>query len=59
MKLEQAETCQELIEAVTTVFPNALVVVTEGEIVIQTGIGLSMGDYLEPLDDEELEEIRA
>jgi hypothetical protein len=58
MKLDQAETRQDLIDFITDVFPNALVVLTEGEIVIQTGIGISMGDYLEPLTDEELEEVR-
>jgi len=58
MRLDQVETRQDLIEVITDVFPNALVVLTEGEIVIQTGIGVSMGDYLEPLDAEELEEVR-
>jgi hypothetical protein len=59
MNLNEVETRQDLIKVITDVFPNALVVLTEGEIVIQTGIGVSMGDYLEPLDEEELEETRS
>jgi hypothetical protein len=41
-----------------SILPNCLVVITEGEIVIQTGIGYGMGDQVYPLDKEELEEIR-
>jgi hypothetical protein len=35
------------------------VVITEGEIVIQTGIGYGMGDQVYAMDEEELEEARA
>jgi hypothetical protein len=59
MKLEEVELFTEFREFFESILPNCLVVITEGEIVIQTGIGYGMGDQVYAMDDEELEEARA
>lgn len=58
MKLEEVETFTEFRDFFESILPNCLVVVTEDEIIIQTGIGYGMGDQVYPLDEEELEEAR-
>ena len=59
MELKEVELFTEFREFFETLLPNCLVVVTEGEIVIQTGIGYGMGDQVYAMDEEELEEARA
>ena len=58
-ELEKVELFTEFREFFESILPNCLVVITEGEIVIQTGIGYGMGDQVYPMDQEELEEARA
>lgn len=53
------QTLEQLGEMIREIMPNALIVDTEGEIIIQTGLSYDMGNILEPLTAEELEEIRA
>ena len=59
MKLEEVELFTEFREFFESILPNCLVVITEGEIVIQTGIGYGMGDQVYAMDEEELEEARS
>ena len=59
MKLEEVELFTEFREFFESILPNCLVVITEGEIVIQTGIGYGMGDQVYAMDEEELGEARA
>ena len=59
MKLEEVELFTEFREFFESILPNCLVIITEGEIVIQTGIGYGMGDQVYAMDEEELEEARA
>jgi hypothetical protein len=59
MKLEEVELFTEFRDFFESILPNCLVVITEGEIVIQTGIGYGMGDQVYAMDEEELEEARA
>jgi len=59
MKLEEIELFTEFRDFFESILPNCLVVITEGEIVIQTGIGYGMGDQVYAMDKEELEEARA
>jgi hypothetical protein len=59
MKLEEVELFTEFREFFESILPNCLVVITEGEIVIQTGIGYGMGDQVYAMNEEELEEARA
>jgi hypothetical protein len=59
MKLEEVELFTEFRDFFESILPNCLVLVTEGEIVIQTGIGYGMGDQVYAMDEEELEEARA
>ena len=59
MKLEEVELFTEFREFFESILPNCLVVITEDEIVIQTGIGYGMGDQVYAMDEEELEEARA
>ena len=59
MKLDEVELFTEFREFFESILPNCLVVITEGEIVIQTGIGYGMGDQVYAMDEEELEEARA
>ena len=53
------QTLEQLGEMIREIMPNALIVDTEGELIIQTGLGYDMGNILTPLSAEELEEIRA
>ena len=59
MKLEEVELFTEFRGFFESILPNCLEVITEGEIVIQTGIGYGMGDQVYAMDEEELEEARA
>jgi hypothetical protein len=59
MELKEVELFTEFREFFESILPNCLVVITEGEIVIQTGIGYGMGDQVYAMDEEELEEARA
>jgi len=52
MKLQEVDTLQELIEWARENMSNALIVETEGEIVIQTGLQSTMGGYLHPVERE-------
>lgn len=52
MKLQEVDTIQELIEWAKENMPDALIVETEGEIVIQTGLQSTMGGYLHPVERE-------
>lgn len=52
MKLQEVDTIQELIEWTRENMPDALIVETEGEIVIQTGLQSTMGGYLHPVERE-------
>ena len=58
-ELEKVELFTEFRKFFESILPNCLVVITEGEIVIQTGIAYGMGDQVYPMDQEELEEARA
>lgn len=53
MNLRGIDTIQELFEWVRENLPNALLVETEEEIVIQTGVISTMGGYLHPIEREE------
>jgi hypothetical protein len=59
MELKEVELFTEFREFFESILPNCLVVITEGEIVIQTGIGYGMGDQVYAMNEEELEEARA
>ena len=50
---KDCETLTELIEWAKGHIPNALIVETEGEIIIQTGLTTSMGGYLHSIESEE------
>ena len=50
---KDCETLTELIEWAKGHIPDALIVETEGEIIIQTGLTTSMGGYLHPINEEE------
>ena len=52
------DTAKELREFILSFLPNAVVDTSGNEITIKTGLGLDMGDYLYPIEDEELTEIR-
>jgi hypothetical protein len=58
VSLPTENTFDDLTKFITEVFPNALIVATEGEIYIQTGLALDMGNLIYPIDEEELTEIR-
>jgi len=58
VSLPTENTFDDLTKFITKVFPNALIVATEGEIYIQTGLALDMGNLIYPIDEEELTEIR-
>lgn len=53
------QTLEQLGEMIREIMPNALIVDTEGELIIQTGLNYDMGNLLTPLSAEELEEVRA
>lgn len=52
MMLQEIDTIQDLIEWARENMPEALIVETEGEIVIQTGLQSTMGGYLHPVERE-------
>ena len=52
MKTNEIDTLNDLVEWAKENMPNALIVETEGEIVIQTGLTTSMGGYLYPIERE-------
>ena len=52
MKLQEIDTLKDLIEWAAAALPGALVVETEGEIIIQTGLVSTMGGYLHPIERE-------
>jgi hypothetical protein len=52
------DTAKELREFILSFLPNAIVDTSGSEVIIKTGLGLDMGDYLYPIEDEELTEIR-
>ena len=52
MQLQEVDTIQDLIEWAKENMPDALIVETEGEIVIQTGLQSTMGGYLNPVERE-------
>ena len=58
-ELEKVELFTEFRDFFESILPNCLVVITEGEIVIQTGIAYGMRDQVYAMDQEELEEARA
>jgi hypothetical protein len=53
MQLQEIDTLQELTKWAQENMPGALIVETEGEIVIQTGLISTMGGYLHPVEREE------
>ena len=52
MQLQEIDTLQDLIEWAKENMSGALIVETEGEIVIQTGLTSTMGGYLHPIERE-------
>lgn len=52
MQLQEIDTLQDLIEWAGEHLPGALIVETEGEIIIQTGLVSTMGGYLHPIERE-------
>ena len=52
MMLQEVDTIQDLIEWAKENMPDALIVETEGEIVIQTGLQSTMGGYLNAVERE-------
>jgi hypothetical protein len=52
MQLQEIDTLQDLILWAKENMPSALIVETEGEIIIQTGLASSMGGYLHPTERE-------
>jgi hypothetical protein len=52
MKIQEIDTLQDLILWARENMPGALIVETEGEIIIQTGLASSMGGYLHPTERE-------
>jgi hypothetical protein len=48
---KDCQTLTELIEWAKGHIPNALIVETEGEIIIQTGLATSTGGYLHPVEE--------
>ncbi len=55
MELTEVDTIQDLREWAQEHMKNALVVETEGEIIIQTGLTSTMGGYLAEMEREEEE----
>jgi hypothetical protein len=47
------DTMQDLIEAVRTILPNALIVDTDEGILIETNLQLGLGGLLEPYERDE------
>jgi PHP family Zn ribbon phosphoesterase len=52
MQLQEIDTLQDLRLWVEENMPSALIVETEGEIIIQTGLESTMGGYLHPIEGE-------
>jgi hypothetical protein len=52
MQLQEIDTLQDLILWAKENMPSALIVETEGEIIIQTGLESTMGGYLHPIERE-------
>ena len=52
MQLQEIDTLQDLMQWVEENIPGALIVETEGEIIIQTGLESTMGGYLHPVERE-------
>jgi hypothetical protein len=52
MQLQEIDTLQDLILWAKENMPGALIVETEGEIIIQTGLESTMGGYLHPIERE-------
>lgn len=52
MQLQEVDTIQDLVKWGKENLPGALIVETEGEIVIQTGLQSTMGGYLHPIERE-------
>lgn len=52
MRLEEVDTVRDLMEWARENMPHALIVETEGEIIIQTRLQSTMGGYLYPLEEE-------
>ena len=46
------QTMQDLIKAIETILPNSLVVETNDEVVIQTGLVSDLGGLLQPAERE-------
>jgi hypothetical protein len=55
MQLQEVDTIQDLILWAKKNMPSALIVETEGEIIIQTGLESTMGGYLHEIEREEEE----
>ncbi len=56
MQLQEIDTLQDLILWAKENMPGALIVETEGEIIIQTGLESTMGGYLHPVEREDEKE---
>jgi hypothetical protein len=52
MKLQEIDTLQDLKVWLEENMPGALIVETEGEIIIQTGLESTMGGYLHEIERE-------
>jgi hypothetical protein len=52
MQLQEIDTLQDLILWAKENMPSALIVETEGEIIIQTGLESTMGGYLHEIERE-------
>jgi hypothetical protein len=52
MQIQEIDTLQDLILWAKENMPGALIVETEGEIIIQTGLASTMGGYLHPTERE-------
>jgi hypothetical protein len=53
MKLQEIDTLNDLIEWALEYMPDALIVETEGEIIIQTRLMATMGGYLHKIGGDE------
>ena len=52
MQLSEIDTIEDLKEWLWETMPGAIIVETEGEIIIQTGLQATMGGYLYPVEGE-------
>ena len=53
MEIQQVETLKELGEWLAIHMPKAIIDEIDGEIVISTGLAVSMGGYLNPIEEED------